>query len=73
MPAGFRRHLVGKTLRNVCHCDIAYMLCWQVDDPTDIFINQGTEFYLNDTISLRPLTPYTIPCYALKMAIVSWP
>ena len=23
MPDGFRRHLVGKTLRNVCHCDIA--------------------------------------------------
>jgi len=25
MPAGFRRHLVGKTLRNVYHCDIAEM------------------------------------------------
>jgi len=23
MPAGFRRHLVGKTPRNDCHCDIA--------------------------------------------------
>jgi len=23
MLAGFRRHLVGKTLRNACHCDIA--------------------------------------------------
>jgi len=23
MPAGFRRHLVGKTLRNDFHCDIA--------------------------------------------------
>jgi len=23
MPAGFRRHLVGKTLRNVFHCDVA--------------------------------------------------
>ena len=23
MPAGFRRHLVGKTLANVFHCDIA--------------------------------------------------
>jgi len=23
MPAGFCRHLVGKTLRNVCYCDIA--------------------------------------------------
>jgi len=23
MPAGFRRHFVGKTLINVLHCDIA--------------------------------------------------
>ena len=23
MPAVFRRHLVGKTLRNLCYCDIA--------------------------------------------------
>ena len=23
VPAGFRRHLVGKTLVNVVHCDIA--------------------------------------------------
>jgi len=23
MPVGFRRHLVGKTLRNVFHCNIA--------------------------------------------------
>jgi len=23
MPAGFRRHLVGKTLINAVHCDIA--------------------------------------------------
>jgi len=23
MPAGFRRHRVGKTLRNFSHCDIA--------------------------------------------------
>jgi len=23
MPAGFRRHLVGKTFRNDFHCDIA--------------------------------------------------
>ena len=22
MPAGFRRHLVGKTLRNVCYFDV---------------------------------------------------
>ena len=25
VPAGFRRHLVGKTLSNVFHCDLAEM------------------------------------------------
>jgi len=25
MPVGFRRHLVGKTLRNVCYCNIAWI------------------------------------------------
>ena len=25
IPAGFRRHLIGETTRNVCHCDTAQM------------------------------------------------
>ena len=25
MPAGFRRHLVGKTRRNVCYSDVTYI------------------------------------------------
>jgi len=57
MPAGFRRHLVGKTLINVFHCDIAEIrntLCWRASDHTDIFINQRTECNLNNTINLRP-------------------
>jgi len=74
MPAGFRRHLVGKTLVNVFHCDVAEnTLCWQASDHTDIFINQRIECYLNNTINLRPLTPHIMPCYTHKMAIVSWP
>ena len=42
MPAGFRRHFVGKTLRNVFHCDIAEvgLRLLQASDHTDIFINQ---------------------------------
>jgi len=37
MLAGFRRHLVGKTLVNVFHCDVAEnTLCWQASDYTDI-------------------------------------
>jgi len=40
VPVGFRRHLVGKTLRNVCY-SIAHLstLCWQVDDHVGIFFN----------------------------------
>ena len=39
----------------------------------DIVINQRIEYYLNNTITLRPLTPHIMPCYTHKMAIVSWP
>ena len=53
MPAGLRRHLVGKTLRNVCHCDIAYIR-FVGNLITDIFINQRTGFSLNNAINLRP-------------------
>jgi len=67
MPAGFCRHLVGKTLRNV------NTLCRQVNDRTDIFLNQWIEFYLNSTINLHPLTQHITSCYTHKMAIVSWP
>ena len=30
--------------------------------PTDIFINQRTECYLNNAINLRTLTPHIMPC-----------
>jgi len=47
-------------------------LCWQrrptsyvMIGPTDIFINQRTECYLNNTINLRTLTPHIMPCYRL--------
>jgi len=42
-------------------------------DSTNVFINQRIECYLNNTITLRPLTPHIMPCYTHKMAIVSWP
>jgi len=48
MPDGFRRHLVGKTLRNVCHCDIAerrfvgkLVIIYGLT-----FVNQRIEFYV---------------------------
>ena len=73
MLAGFRRHLVGKTLVNVFHCDIAEIrfVGELYSDHTDIFINQRIECNLKNTISLRPLTPHIMPCYTHKMAIVS--
>ena len=74
MPDGFRRHLVGKTLINVCHCDIAEIRSvGKFSDHTDIFINQRIEFYLNNAINLRFLTSHIMPCYTYKIAIVSWP
>ena len=36
-------------------------------------INQRTGCYLNNTMTLRPLSPHIMPCYTHKMAIVSWP
>jgi len=67
MPTGFRRHLVGKTPRNVCYLNT---LCWQVNDHTDTFTNQRIEFYLNNTVNFCPLTPRIIPCYTHKMATI---
>jgi len=38
-------------------------LCWQASDHTDIFINQRIECYLNNAITLRPLTPHYAMLY----------
>ena len=40
-----------------------FTLCWQFNDPTDIFIKQRFEFYLNNTIYPRSLTPHIMPSY----------
>jgi len=46
MPAIFRRRLVGKTVRNVCHCDIVEIrFVGKLSDHTDIFINRRIELY----------------------------
>ena len=72
MPAGFRRHLVGKTLINVFRCDITEIYALLAScDHTDIFINQPIKYYLNNGINLLPLTPHIMPCYTHKMAIVT--
>jgi len=70
MPVGFRLNLVGKTLINVFHYDIAEI---RFVGKLDIVVNQRIECYINSTINLRPLTPHSMPCYTHTMAIVSWP
>jgi len=72
MPAGFRRHLVGKTLRNVCYCDIAQVcLVGNLMVIRTFLINQRIEFYQNNTTNLRNLTQLITRCYTHKMSIVS--
>ena len=41
MPAVFRRHLVGKTLRNVCYSAVSKVrfVRWHVNDYVDICLN----------------------------------
>ena len=58
MLAGFRRHLVGKTLINVFHVISMKYAFWQASEHTDI---QRTECCLNNAIHLRPLIRYIMP------------
>ena len=75
MQAGFRSHLVGKSLRNVCTVISALLVLRAVkrvcvcvcvwyygSDHMDIFINQRIECYLNNTIksSLLNSTHYAV-------------
>jgi len=75
MPAGFRRHLVGKTLRNVCYSAVTYIqfVVNEVNDHVDILLNQLVKFYSNDTVNLHPLTSRIMPSYTHTMANVSLP
>jgi len=71
MPAGFRRHLVGKILLNVFHCDIA-----QIRFVGKLVIIQ-TFYKSMDRMSFKqhkkfsPLNPHIMPNYTHNMAIVS--
>jgi len=64
MPAGFRRHLVHKTLRHDFHCDIAETrFVSRLIIIKDILVNRQIECYLNNMINLRPLTLHIMPSY----------
>ena len=69
MPAAFRLHLVGKTVINIFHCDMAEIRF--VGEL--LIINQRIECNLNNTINFCPVTPHIMPCYTHKVAIVSLP
>jgi len=67
MPAGFRRHLVGKTLIDIFHCVITqiHFVCNVMLIRTFPVnqVNQRIECYLYNTINLRFLTPRILPRY----------
>ena len=72
MPAGFRCHLVGKALRNVCYCAVTYMrFIGRLMISVDVFLNLLVKFYLNNTVILHPLSPHIRRSYTHKMASVS--
>jgi len=56
MPAGFRRHFVGKIRRNVCYSAVTEIgLLRLVGDHVDIFLNEQVKFYLSNTVNLHRL------------------
>ena len=72
MPAGFRRHLVGKTLKNAGYYNTAeirfivkLVVVWAFL-KTDRF-----KFYVNNSINLRPLASHIMPSYTHNVAIAS--
>jgi len=72
MPAGYRRHLMGKTVNNVCHCDLAEIrLVGKLMITRTFLLTNGLNFISNNTTNLRPFTPHIMPCYTHKMANVS--
>jgi len=63
MPAGFRRHLVGKVPRNVCYSDIdqiGFVSRPRLIIIMDTSLNTLVEFYVNNTINRRPLLRHFI-------------
>jgi len=72
MPAGFRRHFVGKTLINVSYCDSAIRFVGKSVIMMDISLNKLIQFYLNSlTDKFRHLSQHIKSFYTHKMAIVS--
>jgi len=72
MPASYRRHLMGKTVNNVCHCDLAEIrFVGKLMITRTFLLTNGLNFISNNTTNLRPFTPHIMPCYTHKMANVS--
>jgi len=49
---------------------LKHLLCRQVDDHVDIFLNYLVKFCLNNMANLHQLTSHIMPSYTHKMAIV---
>ena len=54
MPAGFRRHVVGKTLKYICYSTVALLL--------RIFLNKLglIECHLNNAVNFRLVIPHIV-------------
>ena len=63
MPAGFRRHLVGKTLRNVFHCDSAE-ICF-VGKRSVLLPSVLWRCWLGGRKGTRPVKNWVVGCWCL--------
>jgi len=49
------------------------MLCWQVSDNIDNFLNKLFKFYLNNVMSISLVTLPLMPSYNNKLVIYIYP
>jgi len=58
---------MGQTVRNVCYCDITFLV------RTHIFSNQLIQFHSSNAINLQHLTSHSTTCCPHNIEIVMWP
>jgi len=71
MQTRFCRHLVGKILKIVCTWNRCNGFVGKLMIIWTLSLTELIEFYSNNRINIRPLTPHIMPCNTHKMAIVS--
>jgi len=50
---------------------LKYTLYWYANDRYIFFVNELIQFYVNNSMNIRLLTPHIMPSYTHNMAIVS--